>query len=185
MDNSSGGGSPASPPLPSAAGSEHDEQQFTVPIPTYSTPTQSIPLPIPRFGIGPWSAGSTAPAQPSTETPAAPYAVSSLPAQGPSDAESLRTMSLVLLGVVIGFWVFVGIRILTHLVDVGASDRLLIETIDQSSVETVAAAIIAVLTVAAAGASQVLAGRRLNTPLVWGTGVLAIITIITAVWRVV
>jgi hypothetical protein len=92
---------------------------------------------------------------------------------------------LVLLGIVIGFWVFVGIRILTHLVDVGVSDRLLIETIDQTSVETVAAAIIAVLTVAAAGASQALAGRRLTTPLVWGTGVLAVITIVTAVWRVV
>lgn len=185
MENSSGGGSPASQPLPPTAGSEREEQQFTVPVPTYSTPTQSIPLPTPQPGTGPWSAGPTASAPPFTETPAEPYAVSSLPAQGPSDAESLRTLSLVLLGIVIGFWVFVGIRILNHLVDVGVSDRLLIETIDQTSVETVAAAIIAVLTVAAAGASQALAGRRLTTPLVWGTGVLAVITIVTAVWRVV
>lgn len=184
MDKSSGGGSPPSPPSP---GSDPAEQLFTVPVPTYSTPTQSIPLTTsPPPGTGPWATGSPSLAPAGNGTVyASPYAVSSLPAQGPSDAESLRTLSLVLLGVVIGFWVLVGIRILSHVVDVGASDRLLIETIDRTSVETVAAAIISVLAVGAAAASQRLATRRLSTPLVWGTGALAVVTVATAIWRVI
>lgn len=89
------------------------------------------------------------------------------------------------MGVAIGFWVFVGIRMLNHLVEVGVTSRLLIETIDRTFVETIAAALVAVLAAAAAIASRTLAHGTRNTPLVWAASALALATLVTAVWRVI
>jgi threonine dehydrogenase-like Zn-dependent dehydrogenase len=113
------------------------------------------------------------------------YAASPLPAEGPSDAESLRNLALVLLGIAVGFWVFVAIRMMAEIVEVGASSRLLIETIDRTAVETVAAALISVLAVASAVASRMAAGRGASTGLVWGAGALATGTVVAAIWRLI
>ena len=185
MDNSSGGGTPtppsssppepASPPVPVAA-SEPIEPQFTVPVPAYSTPTQSIPVTPPPASSGPW---------PAILEPDDPYAANALAGQGPSDAESLRNLTLVLLGVVVGFWLMVAIRILAYLVDSGPTERLLIETIDTTSAETVIAALVAVLAAAGALSSRIVSGLRVGGLLVWSTAALAVATIATAVWRLV
>jgi hypothetical protein len=114
-----------------------------------------------------------------------PYAASALAGQAPSDAESLRNLALVLLGVVVGYWLMVAIRILAHLLEVGPTDRLLIETIDATSAETVIAALVAVLALASALASRIVSGLRVGGPLVWGTAALGAVTIATAVWRLV
>jgi hypothetical protein len=92
---------------------------------------------------------------------------------------------LVLLGITVGFWVLVGIRMLARIVEVGPSSRLLIETIDQTAVETVAAALISVLAVASAVASRVAAGRGASAGLVWGTAALAAGTVVAAIWRLI
>jgi threonine dehydrogenase-like Zn-dependent dehydrogenase len=113
------------------------------------------------------------------------YAASPLPAVRPSDAESLRNLALVLLGVAVGFWVFVGIRMTARIVEVGTSSRLLIETIDQSAVETVAAALFSVLAVGSAVASRMASGRGASAGLVWGTGALAAATVVAAIWRLI
>lgn len=205
MDNSSGGGTPAPPPSsasgatpdvhseapaepPSAPVESTEEPQFTVPVPTYSPPTQALPLtaappPVPA----PWTAASVYP--PPTGAPlgqaATPYAAYSLARQAPSDADSLRNLGLVLLGVVIGFWLFVLIRITAYVVEVGATDRILIETIDAVSGETVTAALVSILAVASITASRISDKRRPGGPLLWSTAALAVITITTAVWRLV
>jgi hypothetical protein len=113
------------------------------------------------------------------------YAASPLPAETPSDAESLRNLALVLLGITVGFWVFVGIRILAKVVEAGPSSRLLIDTIDQTAVETVAAALISVLAAASAVASRIAAGRGASAGLVWGTGALAAGTVMVTIWRLI
>jgi hypothetical protein len=114
-----------------------------------------------------------------------PYAANALAGQGPSDAESLRNLTLVLLGVVAGFWLMVAIRILAYLVERGPTERLLIETIDTTSAETVIAALVAVLAAASALASRVVSGLRVGGLLVWSTTAVAVATIATAVWRLV
>ncbi|HEU5144677.1 MAG TPA: hypothetical protein VFT81_05825 [Dermatophilaceae bacterium] len=156
--------------------SEPIEPQFTVPVPAYSTPTQSIPVPPPPPPPGQWMAELE---------PDDPYAANALARQGPSDAESLRNLTLVLLGVVMGFWLMVGIRILAHLVESGPTDRLLIETIDTTSAETVIAALVAILAVASALASRIVSGLRAGGPLLWSTVALTVATLATAVWRLV
>jgi hypothetical protein len=114
-----------------------------------------------------------------------PYAANALARQTPSDSESLRNLTLVLLGVVVGFWLMVGIRILTYLVETGPTARLLIETIDTTSAETVIAALVAVLAVASALASRIVSGLRGGGLLVWSTAALALATLTTAIWRLV
>ncbi len=183
MDNSSGGGIPTQPSSdPRAA-----EPQFTVPIPASTHPTQALPISAPPPTGESWRGDIPVPqAAPGVgSAPTTPYAASPLPAEGPSDAESLRNLALVLLGVAVGFWVFVGIRMISVIVEAGASNRLLIETIDQTSVETVAAALISVLALVSAIASRVVAGRGASNPLVWSAGAIAAVTVITAIWRLI
>lgn len=190
MDNSSGGGTPARPRPTAVSDPAAPEAQFTVPVPTYSTPTQSRPLqsrPLqspPPTGT-PWHPAVPAPqpAHPVESSTTIAYAASPPPAEGPSDAESLRNLAHVLLGIALGFWVLVGIRMLARLVELGPSSRLLIETIDQTAVETVAAALISVLAVASAVASRVAAGRGASAGLVWGAAALAACTVVAAIWR--
>lgn len=183
MDNSSGGGIPTQPSSDSRA----TEPQFTVPVPAYTNPTQTLPVTAPPPTGEPWRGDIPVPqASPAVESaPSMPYAGRALPAEGPSDAESLRNLALVLLGVSLGFWVFVVIRMISLIVEAGASDRLLIETIDQTSVETLAAALLAVLALASAVASRVVAGRGASNPLVWSTGAVAAGTVVTAIWRLI
>ena len=210
MDNSSGGGIPAQPPSPpeetpeiegdaardrseaSSAQPADDAserptelEQFTVPVPAYSAPTQALPVAAPPSQT-PWGAASAYPPPGGAPlVPANPYAVESVARQAPSDADSLRNLGLVLLGVVIGFWLFVVIRIVAYLLDVGPTARLLIDTIDAVSVETIGAALVSVLAVASVVASRAADRRRLGGPLLWSTAIFAIITITAAVWRVI
>ncbi len=97
----------------------------------------------------------------------------------------MRNLALVLFGVAVGFWVFVVIRMLARIVEVGGSPRLLIETIDQTSVETVAAALISIFALASAMVSRAVAGRGASIPFIWTTGVLAVATVAATVWRLV
>lgn len=163
------------------------EPQFTVPVPTQSTSTQPLPVNAPPPTGAPWHGEipAPAPAHPVELSHTMAYAASPLPAEGPSDAESLRNLALVLLGIAVGFWVFVAIRMMAEIVEVGASSRLLIETIDRTAVETVAAALISVLAVASAVASRMAAGRGASTGLVWGAGALATGTVVAAIWRLI
>lgn len=187
MDNSSGGGTPTQPPAPAAPPPGAPHPQFTVPVPTYSTPTQSLPMTGPSPTEGPHGAQVPVPepAERAGQASTMAYAASPLPAEGPSDAESLRNLALVLFGVAAGFWVFVVIRMMARIVEVGGSSRLLIETIDQTSVETVTAALISVFALASALVSRVVAGRGASIPFVWTAGVLALVTVAATVWRLV
>lgn len=190
MDNPSGGGTPTQPPSPQVDAPEaaSDERQFTVPVPRYSAPTQALPtMPPPPPPPGPWAAAPVSPphaAAPMGATPT-PYAAAPLAPQAPSDADSLRNLGLVLLGVVIGFWLFVLIRLAAYAMEVGTTDRMLIETIDMVSVETVAAALVSILAVASIIGSQVMDRRRRSGPLLWSAIVLAVVTLATAVWRLI
>lgn len=212
MDNSSGGGIPTQPPSrppegpaetegeaaegqsegaappPAVGAAERPAQleQFTVPVPVSSAPTQALPVAEPPSPQTQWPSASAYP--PPTGAPAAPvypYAVESVARQAPSDADSLRNLGLVLLGVVIGFWLFVVIRIVAYLMEVGPTDRILISTIDAVSVETIGAALVSVLAVASFAASRVAGRRRLGGPLLWSSAILAAITVTAAVWRVI
>ena len=186
MDNSSPG-TPARPRSTAASDPGAPEAQFTVPVPTYSTPTQSLPLQAPPPTGARWHPEIPAPqpAHPVEASTTIAYAASPLPAEGPSDAESLRNLAHVVLGIALGFWVLVGIRMLARIVELGPSSRLLIETIDQTAVETVAAALISVLAVVSAVASRVAAGRGASAGLVWGTAALAAGTVVAAIWRLI
>lgn len=181
MDNSSGGGTPTQP----SSDSRTSEPQFTVPVPMYTHPTQELPVTAPAPTGGQWwdEVSVPQPATPVQEGPVIPYAASPLPAEGPSDAESLRNLALVLLGVAMGFWVFVGIRMVSVVVEAGASDRLLIDSIDRTSAETVTAALIAVLAFGSAIASRLVSGRGAPNPLVWASGAVALGTVVAAIWR--
>lgn len=189
MDNPSGGGIPTQPPSsqmnrPDVAS---DEPEFTVPVPT-SAPTQALPaMPPPPPPPGPWTGAPAAPphAPASVGMPPTPYAAAPLAPQGPSDADSLRNLGLVLLGVVIGFWLFVLIRLAAYAMEVGTTDRMLIETIDMVSVETVAAALVSILAVASIIGSQLMDRRRRSGPLLWSAILLAVVTLATTVWRLV
>lgn len=187
MDNSSGGGTPTQPSAPVGPPPGAAQPQFTVPVPTYSSPTQPLPVAGPAAADGPNGAQVPVPepAERAAQASTMAYAASPLPAEGPSDAESLRNLALVLFGVAVGFWVFVVIRLMARIVEVGGSPRLLIETIDQTSVETVTAALISIFALASAVVSRAVAGRGASIPFIWTTGVLAVATVAATVWRLV
>lgn len=85
-----------------------------------------------------------------------------------------------LLWVVVGWWGFLVVRLLGHVVRLGFADTMLIHTIDRGVEETVVAAVLSVL--AAVLLVSVDRGRR--SPLTLTSLVVAVATVGIAVWRV-
>jgi hypothetical protein len=142
-----------------------------------AAPTQDIPvfeptreLPVPP---NPYAAQPVWPG-----TPAAPG-----PAGGAVDESVdplLGQIGVALFWITVGWWVFFLIRVLGSLTRDGLTDTILIRTIDLGGEETVVAAVLSVL---AALLLLLGRGRAGRSPLGWASLLLAVVTVGTAVWR--
>ncbi|MGW5238530.1 hypothetical protein ACWEOW_06330 [Monashia sp. NPDC004114] len=172
MSNDSGdSGDTPGPTAPDEA-QGRSTQQFTVPLPP-TTATQPVPqqeltraLPL---------------------TPANPYAAQPGPyAAQPDSPEQvdplLEKVGIALFWVTVGWWVFFLVRVLGYFVRFGGDATIIIRTIDRGAEETVIAAVLSVL-----AAVLLLFGRgsKGRTPLGYAAGVLAVVTVAVAVWRIV
>ena len=186
--------SAAAQPAPAAPSPSGNGGAAPAPMPPPSGPPLATASPAggprPTPGYAPWSTpapsvAAPAPAAPVAAVTAGPGQASPSAREEPSDAVSLWNLGLVLLGLTVGYWFFAGIRFLSYLVEVGVTDRIVDETIDMVSVETVAAAVVSVLAAVCLGLSR----QKRDRPggggaFVWSIG-LAVLTVLTAVWRLV
>lgn len=160
----------------------------TVPLPQ-DAPTESLAAVSPQTQV--------LPAQPpppigtsAAEAPPIPYAAepahtSSPPAAAAGSSGVLRTLGLVLLGVTLGWWLLFGVRLIWWIVQIGATDTMVIRTIDVVPEETIVAAIVSVL---AAGTLILAWARdtaRRGAVIAALASVLAIATIVITIWRLV
>ena len=92
----------------------------------------------------------------------------------------LAQIGSALLWVTVGWWLIVVVRLLGSLVRTGTSPTMLITNIDHWPEETVVAAVVSVL-----AALVLLLGRgsRGRDALDWSAGLLAVVTVAVAVWR--
>ncbi|WP_374971286.1 hypothetical protein [Terrabacter sp. BE26] len=178
---------------PGRAGAQGRDEEFTVPVPPISRPsraTQALPvldhtreLPVADPG---WASAAA-----STPTPTNPYAGQPVwPAPVPSRTGGRTTtaaadpliaqVGVALFWVAVGWWGFVVIRLLGHLSRFGVTDTMLIRTIDRGAEETIVAAGVSVL----AAVLLVSVDRTRRAPLTIASVVLALVTVGTAVWRV-
>ena len=151
---------PAASPPPAV-----DRQQTQV-LPV-SEPTRALPPP-------PWAGG---PAPVATPMPVPAPATS---ADGPPDP-LLAQIGAVLFWITVGWWVTVLVRLLGTLVREGPVATLFLESLGRWPEETIVAAVISVL-----AALVLLLGRgsRGRDLLGWASGILALVTVAVAIWRV-
>lgn len=194
------------PPGPAgSSGPPPPDEQFTVPVPHVPrgpAPTQAIPvfeptreLPVAAPAAPPAAPAPAASARPGVSSmatappvPPNPYAAQPVwPTTAPSTAADetvdplLGQIGTALFWVVVGWWLFFVIRLLGYLVRVGATDTMVIRTIDIGAEQTVTAAVLSLL---AALLLLLGRGRGGRSPLGWASLVLAVATVGIAVWRV-
>ncbi|MCU1535758.1 MAG: hypothetical protein JWP82_109 [Humibacillus sp.] len=147
-------------PAPTSPGTRTDEH-FTVPIPTRHEQTQVLPV-----------ADLSGP----PPVPLAPGRDAGSAAPDPL----LAQIGTALFWMTVGWWLIVVVRLLGSLVRTGSSSTLLISNIDHWPEETIVAAVISLL-----AAVVLLLGRgsRGRDALGWSAGLLAIVTVAVAVWR--
>ena len=92
----------------------------------------------------------------------------------------LGQIGVALFWMTVGWWMFVLTRVVGYLTRYGASDTVFIRTIDLGPEETVLAV---VLSVFAAVLLLFGRGRAGRSPLGWAAAGLAVVTVGTAVWR--
>lgn len=177
-------------PAPTSSTSSPDEQ-FTVPIParrgehTQVLPVAdlSAPPPVPATPVMPG-----VPVAPAASAGSGPSA--GLPQAGPSSSAQARSgttpdpllaqIGTALLWVTVGWWLIVIVRLLGSLVRIGTSPTMLITNIDHWPEETV---VIAVVSVLAAVTLLLGRGARGRDALGAAAGMLALVTVAVAVWR--
>lgn len=183
----------------SAAGSARPDEQFVVPLPTQTLPVAQQTRELPTTAAAPTvavPAEASAPFPPSgPPTAPSPYAVqpgwwpppAGVAATGtpPTGAERavdplVGQVGAALFWVTVGWWLFFVVRLLGRIVRVGFGDTLVIRAIDVGAEETVVAA---VLSVAAALLLLLGRGRAGRSPLGWASLVLAVLTVVITVWR--
>jgi hypothetical protein len=178
-----GSGSVPTPPTPADPAAD---VQFTVPVPHWddTPPASSVsspPVSQPNPYVPPPPPANTVPI-PTTSPYAAQPGWAPPPARDVAEVDPLlTTIGVALFWITVGWWLFVVVRVLGLLARYGASDRILIETIDRFPEETVIAAVISVL---AALVLMFGRGRSGRDVLGWSAVVLAAITVGVAVWRV-
>jgi hypothetical protein len=155
---------PASPPAAYPPPAVDRQQTQVLPV---SEPTRALPPP-------PW-AGGPAPVVAPMPVPAP---VTS--AEGPPDP-LLAQIGAVLFWITVGWWVTVLVRLLGTLVREGPVATLFLESIGRWPEEAIVAAVISVL-----AALVLLLGRgsRGRDLLGWASGILALVTVAVAIWRV-
>lgn len=116
---------------------------------------------------------------------AVPAPASASPAAAAGSGDGLRTLGLVLLGMTLGWWLFFAVRMLWWLVQVGASDTIVIRTIDVVPEETVVAAIVSVLAAGTLLLARARSAARRGTVIAGLAGALAVATIAITIWRLV
>jgi hypothetical protein len=172
MSNDSGdSGDTPGPTAPDEA-QGRSTQQFTVPLPP-TTSTQQVPQREPTREL-PLTPPSPSAAQPGT------YAAQP---DSPELADPLlEKVGVALFWIAVGWWVFFLVRVLGYFVRFGGDATIIIRTIDLGAEETIIAAVLSVL-----AAVLLLFGRgsKGRTPLGYAAGVLAVVTVAVAVWRIV
>lgn len=173
-------------PGPTAPGESDasSTQQFTVPLPPAAA-TQQIPQPEPTRALPLWPPN---PAQPGAyAAQPQPYASQPGPYAAQPDSREevdplLEKVGVALFWITVGWWVFFLVRVLGYFVRFGGDATIIIRTIDLGAEETVIAAVLSVV-----AALLLLFGRgtRGRTPLGYASGVLALVTVAVAVWRIV
>lgn len=181
MDNGSG-----NVPTPSTPAGPDADVQFTVPVPRPGDSQPEPPVPSPPVPQSNPYVPSSPPMSTVPIPTTSPYAAepgwAPTPAPGVTEVDPLlTTIGVALFWITVGWWLFVVVRVLGLLARYGASDRMLIETIDRFPEETVIAAVVSVL---AALVLMFGRGRSGRDVLGWSAVVLAAVTVGVAVWRV-
>ncbi|MEO7447071.1 MAG: hypothetical protein ABI336_02255 [Humibacillus sp.] len=179
---------PGPAPTPSASS---PAEQFTVPIPAHrEAHTQVLPVadlsgppPVPATPAvrgEPVSPAASAGSGPSADLPRAAPLTSAAPRPGTTPDPLLAQIGSALLWVTVGWWLIVIVRLLGSLVRTGTSPTMLITNIDRWPEETV---VIAVVSVLAAVTLLLGRGARGRDALGVAGGLLAVVTVAVAVWR--
>ena len=170
-----------------ATGPRGRDEQFTVPVP--ASITRALPVTPPEAAGRQWSAPTpTTEAGPPGPPPVPPNPYAGEPvwprSTGAGAAEVvdplLGQIGVALFWMTVGWWALVLIRVVGYLTRFGASDTILIRSIDRGPEETIIAV---VLSVFAALLLLFGRGRAERSPLGWAAAGLAVVTIGAAVWR--
>ncbi len=175
MSNDSGD-SPGSASPADAQG--WSSQQFNVPLPPTTT-TQEIPQQEPTRSL-PVASPNPYAGQPGSYA-AQPFPYAAAPDSREQVDPLLEKVGVALFWITVGWWVFFLVRVLGYFVRFGGDATIIIRTIDRGAEETVIAAVLSVL-----AALLLLFGRgsKGRSPLGYAAGVLALLTIAVAVWRI-
>ncbi|MFM6850648.1 MAG: hypothetical protein ACKOVB_16270 [Terrabacter sp.] len=183
-------------PAGSAPAPGAPDEQFVVPLPTQALPvaepTRELPVatPAPVQSATPPVVPPIAP--PTTPSPyavqpgwwpppsgAAPSAATTPARTDPTVDPLIGQLGAALFWVTVGWWLFFVVRLVGRIARVGFDDTLVIRSIDMGAEETVGAAVLSVL----AALLLLGRGRAGRTPLGWASLVLALLTVVITVWR--